>query len=110
MHALALLRSANLLMPCSDPSLVKTNTAMAAANPTALLVPLYPDQTHTALLALRLEEMHMSIRIALLQETVAAHPCLSVVDHEALLPFGQEMEVTLIEEELAHHRPEEVAS
>ncbi|KAG9873534.1 hypothetical protein KCU94_g23356, partial [Aureobasidium melanogenum] len=93
-----------------DHFLVKTNTATAAVNPTALLVRPYPDQTHTALLALRHEETHTSTRTALHQETVAAHPYLSVVVHEALLPSGQEMEATLIEEELAHHHLEGVAS
>lgn len=90
-------------MPRPDPFLVKTNTVTAAANPTALLVPPYLDQIHTALLALRHEETHTSIRTVLHPETVADHPCLSVVAHEALLPSGQEMEATLIEEELARH-------
>ncbi|KAH0252221.1 hypothetical protein KCU71_g23034, partial [Aureobasidium melanogenum] len=97
-------------MPRSDPSLVKTNMVTAAANPTALLVRPYLDQTHTALLALHHEETHMSTRTAPHQEIVAARPCLSVVAHEALLPSGQEMEATLIEEELAHHHLEGVAS
>lgn len=97
-------------MLCSDPSLAKTNMVMAVANLTGLLVLPYLDQTHTELLALRHEATLMSTRTAHHQETAAAHPCLSVVAHEALLPSGQEMEATLIEEELAHHLLEGVAS
>lgn len=97
-------------MPRSDPSLAKTNMVMAAANPTARLVLPYLDQTHTELPALRHEETLTSTHTALHRETAAARPYLFVVAHEALLPSGQEMEATLIEEELAHHHLEGVAS
>jgi len=93
-------------MPDSDPFLVKINTVMAEVNPIALLVLLYLDQIHTALLARHQEETHMSIRTALPQETVAVRRRHSVVVHEALPHSGQEMEEILIEEEPAHHHLE----
>jgi hypothetical protein len=97
-------------MPCTDPFLAKTNTVMAEANPIVHLVLLHLDQIHTALLAPRQEETHMSTRTALHQETVAARRRHSVAVHEAHLPSDQEMEEILIEEELARHHLEGAVS
>lgn len=97
-------------MPDLDLFLAKINTVMAEVNPIALLVLPSLDQIRTARLALRQEETHTSTLTAPHQETEAARRCHSVVAHEAHLPSAQEMEVILIEEELAHHHLEGVVS